>query len=255
MIPPPPSSTRPPSGRTPRGRPADAKPLQTDRLAQGLVPPTNRWFSSLALGRGVARLRRAAELHRAEDRLRLRGPEGRHVGQGHHRRRRLGRHRDRPGVQSTVVSGIRRPHRHPRAAGERRGSARPHRARPGLAGGDLHGPTRSTSGRTSLRGRRAADGDRRRPHSASSSTRPRPAAQPLGEAGGGTVTWFAVPDGGSAATMASAVAPVTAGRAGVCGREFGSATTTLTYAHEGRGRRRGHRHAPPEGRSRGRDDL
>ena len=48
------------------------------------------------------------------------------------------------------------------------------------------------------------------------------------------MTWFAVPDGGTAAAMASAVAPVTSGTTGyaVAGD---SATTTLTYAHEGGG--------------------
>ena len=103
-----------------------------------------------------------------------------------------------PGVRVDRRVRLRRPHRHPRAAGERRKGARPHRARPGLADGDLHGhrrrgpsvrtssfaagepPTVTVAGRTYglLLDKATASGTG------------------ISVEAGGRVTWFAVPDGG-----------------------------------------------------------
>ena len=64
-------------GRTPQSVVQKTpKPLQSDRLAQGLVPPTNRWFSSLALGpEALPVFAVPLSFTEQDDRVRLRSPE------------------------------------------------------------------------------------------------------------------------------------------------------------------------------------
>ena len=232
------------------------KPLQADRLAQGLVPPTNRWFSSLALGPEALPVF-AVPLSFTEQKTGFGFGVPKVVTS------------DRaiiggavsdvtvsvPGVQSTVVSA----YDDLTVTLEQRGSDGKALGHTVLAQGspavtftatdalDLgqnvsfaagEPPTVTVAGRTYglLLDRATASGTG------------------ISVEAGGTVTWFAVPDGGSASTMASTVAPVTAGRVAYAVGS-GSATTTLTYSHEGGGRRRGHGDAAPEGGPRGRHDL
>ena len=213
------------------------KPLQADRLADGLVPPTNRWFSSLALGPEALPVF-AVPLSFTEQ------PTGFGFGvpkvtttdkaiMG-------GAVSDVtvtvPGTRSTVVSG----YDDLTVTLEQRGNNGKALGHTVLAQGspavtftatdavDLgqsvafiagEPPTVTVAGRTYalLLDRATASGTA------------------ISVEAGGRVTWFAVPDGGSAAAMASAVAPVTAGRAEYAVGS-GSATTTLTYSHDRGGR-------------------
>ncbi len=212
------------------------KPLQADRLAQGLVPPTNRWFASLALGPealpvfavplsfteqdtgfgfGVPQVTTSAKT--------IMGSAVSDVTV------------TVPGVTSTVVSG----YDDLTVTLEQRASDGRVLGHTVLAQGsptvtftaadavDLgqnvafttgEPPTVTVAGRTYglLLDRATADGTG------------------ISVDGGGSVTWFAVPDGGSAAAMAAAVVPVTAGKASYAVGS-GSATTTLVYAHAGSG--------------------
>jgi endoglucanase Acf2 len=212
------------------------KPLQADRLAQGLVPPTNRWFSSLALGPEALPVF-AVPLSFTEQKTgfgfgvpRVTASDKTIMG---------GAVSDVtvtvPGVQSTVVSG----YDDLTVTLEQRGSDGKALGHTVLGQGspavtftatdavDLaqnvsfaagEPPTVTVAGRTyGLRLDKATA-----------------SGTGISVEAGGRVTWFAVPDGGSAATMASVVAPVTAGRAAYAVGS-GSATTTLTYAHEGGG--------------------
>ena len=212
------------------------KPLQADRLAQGLVPPTNRWFSSLALGPEALPVF-AVPLSFTEQKTgfgfgvpKVVTSDKAIIG---------GAVSDVtvtvPGVQSTIVSA----YDDLTVTLEQRGSDGKVLGHTVLAQGspavtftatdalDLgqnvsfaagEPPTVTVAGRTYglLLDKATASGTG------------------IAVEAGGTVTWFAVPDGGSAATMASAVAPVTAGRVGYAVGS-GSATTTLTYSHEGGG--------------------
>jgi hypothetical protein len=194
------------------------KELATDRLAEGLVPPTNRWFSALALGPepqpvfptplsftpsdrgfafGVPRVTTSEAV--------IAGPASSDVAV------------TLPGLATTVVVAhdeltVTLEHRgdEGRAIGRTvlgRGSpfvtftaARPVRIRQSL-------PTSGSPAVATVQGRvygvvhRDADG------AARSSTGPA-----LSLAQGATATWFAVPDGGSAAEMAELAAPLTGGR-------------------------------------------
>ena len=210
------------------------KPLPADRLAEGLVPPTNRWFSSLALGPealpvfpvplsfteqktgfgfGVPRVT-------TSDKAIMGGAV-------------LDVTVSVPGAHSTVVSG----YDDLTVTLEQRGSDGKALGHTVLAQGspavtftatdavDLgqsvaftagEPPTATVAGRTYalLLEKATASGSA------------------ISVEAGGRVTWFAVPDGGSAAAMASAVSPVTAGRAAYAVGS-GSATTTLSYSHQG----------------------
>jgi endoglucanase Acf2 len=212
------------------------KPLQADRLAHGLVPPTNKWFSSLALGPEALPVF-PAPLSFTEQKTgfgfgvpKVTPSDKAIIG---------GAASDVtvtvPGVQSTVVSA----YDDLTVTLEQRGSDGKALGHTVLAQGSPgvtftatdavtlsqnvsfvagEPPTVTVAGRTYglLLDKATASGTG------------------ISLEAGGRVTWFAVPDGGSAATMASAVAPVTAGRVGYAVGS-GSATTTLTYSHEGGG--------------------
>ena len=210
------------------------KPLQADRLAEGLVPPTNRWFSSLALGPEALPVF-AVPLSFTEQETgfgfgvpRVTTSDKAIMG---------GAVSDVtvtvPGTRSTVVSG----YDDLTVTLEQRGNDGKALGHTVLAQGspavtftatdavDLgqdvafsagEPPTVTVAGRTYglVLDKATASGTA------------------ISLEAGGRVTWFAVPDGGSAAAMASTVASVAAGRAAYAVGS-GSATTTLTYSHDG----------------------
>ncbi len=212
------------------------KPLQADRLGRGLVPPTNRWFSSLALGPEALPVF-AVPLSFTEQKTGFgfgvpKVTTSDKVIMG-------GAVSDVavtvPGLTSTVVSG----YDDLTVTLEQRGDGGKALGHTVLAQGtpavtftatdavDLaqnvsfaagEPPTVTVAGRTYglLLDKATANGTG------------------ISLQAGGRVTWFAVPDGGSAATMAQTVAPVTGGRAAYAVGS-GAATTTLTYAHAGGG--------------------
>ncbi len=216
------------------------KPLQADRLATGLVPPTNRWFSSLALGPEALPVF-AVPLSFTEQKTGFgfgvpKVTTSDKVIMG-------GAVSDVavtvPDLQSTVVSA----YDDLTVTLEQRASGGKAIGHTVLAQGtpavtftatdavDLaqnvafaagEPPTVTVAGRTYglLLDQATVSGTG------------------ISVKAGGRVTWFAVPDGGSAATMAATVAPVTGGRAAYAvasGSGGKSATTTLTYAHSGGG--------------------
>ncbi len=211
------------------------KPLQADRLASGLVPPTNRWFSSLALGPaalavfpvplsftetstgfgfGVPKVTTTDKT--------IAGGAVSDVGV------------TVPGLSSTVVSA----YDDLTVTLEQRSSDGKALGHTVLAQGSPFvtftatdavtlaqnvvfagsTPTVTVAGRTYGL---VLD------HATADSTG-------VSVEAGGLVTWYAVPDGGSAATMAGLAAPVASGRAGYAVTSA-QATTTLTYAAEGGG--------------------
>ena len=212
------------------------KPLQADRLAQGLVPPTNKWFSSLALGPEALPVF-AVPLSFTEQKTgfgfgvpKVVTSDKAIIG---------GAVSDVtvtvPGVQSTVVSA----YDDLTVTLEQRGSGGKALGHTVLAQGSPSVTFTATDAVTLGQNVSFAAGE---PPTVTVAGRTygllldKATASGTGVSveAGGRVTWFAVPDGGTAAAMASAVAPVTSGTTGyaVAGD---SATTTLTYAHEGGG--------------------
>jgi len=212
------------------------KPLPSDRLAEGLVPPTNRWFSSLALGPEALPVF-AVPLSFTEQDTGF----GFGVPQVTTSDKAImgGAVSDVtvtvPGVRTTVVSG----YDDLTVTLEQRASDGRALGHTVIAQGsptvtftatdavDLsqnvaftegEPPTVTVSGRTYglLLDKATVSG------------------AGISVEAGGRVTWFAVPDGGSATAVAAAAAPVTSGRAAYSVGS-GSATTTLSYSHEGGG--------------------
>ena len=212
------------------------KPLQSERLAEGLVPPTNRWFSSLALGPEALPVFAVPLSFAEQDTGFGFGVPGVTTSD---KAIMGGAVSDVsvtvPGVRKTVVSG----YDDLTVTLEQRASDGKALGHTVIAQGsptvtftatealDLsqnvaftegEPPTVTVTGRTYglLLDRATARGTG------------------ISVEAGGSVTWFVVPDGGSATAMASAVARVTAGRAAYSVGS-GSATTTLSYSHEGGG--------------------
>ena len=212
------------------------KPLQADRLAQGLVPPTNKWFSSLALGPEALPVF-PVPLSFTEQKTgfgfgvpKVVTSDKAIIG---------GAVSDVtvtvPGVESTVVSA----YDDLTVTLEQRGSGGKALGHTVLAQGSPSVTFTATDAVTLGQNVSFAAGE---PPTVTVAGRTygllldKATASGTGVSveAGGRVTWFAVPDGGTAAAMASAVAPVTSGTTGyaVAGD---SATTTLTYVHEGGG--------------------
>ena len=212
------------------------KPLQSDRLAEGLVPPTNRWFSSLALGPEALPVF-AVPLSFTEQDTGF----GFGVPQVTTSDKAImgGAVSDVtvtvPGVRTTVVSGyddLTVTLEQRASDGKALGHTVIAQGSPtvtftatdavdlgqNVAFSEGEPPTVTVAGRTYglLLDKATASG------------------AGISVEAGGSVTWFVVPDGGSATAMASAVAPVTSGRAAYSVGS-GSATTTLSYSHEGGG--------------------
>lgn len=212
------------------------KPLPADRLASGLVPPTNRWFSSLALGPEALPVF-AVPLSFTEQKTGFgfgvpKVTTSEKVIMG-------GAVSDVavtvPGLQSTVVSG----YDDLTVTLEQRGS-----------NGKAIGHTVLAQGSPAVTFTAADAVDLTQNVSFAAGDTPTvtvagrtygllldqatASATGISVKAGGRVTWYAVPDGGSAAAMAKAVAPVTGGRTAYAVGS-GQATTTLTYAHAGGG--------------------